>query len=87
MITIGDPYRHTNNQRIDTVLLQKGENGRFYPLQYMSNKTSPQQEKYSKYEPEVLVIIDTLKNFRNYLIGNTFKIVTDCAALQKRFST
>ncbi|GBN18050.1 hypothetical protein AVEN_15842-1 [Araneus ventricosus] len=49
----------------------------------MSEKTSPQEEKYSSYELEVLAIIEDLKKFRNYLIGSKFRIVTDCSAFQR----
>ncbi|GFW11451.1 transposon Tf2-6 polyprotein [Trichonephila clavipes] len=49
-------------------------------------KTTPQEEKYSRYELEVLAVIESLKKFRNYLVGNKFKIVTDCSAFQKTMS-
>lgn len=31
---------------------------------------------------EVLAVVMALKKFRNYLLGNEFKLVTDCAALK-----
>ncbi|XP_023220295.1 uncharacterized protein LOC111622181 [Centruroides sculpturatus] len=65
------------------VLLQRADNGKYYPINYMSRKTSPQQEKYNSYELEVLAVIEGLKNFRNYLLGSKFKIITDCAAFQR----
>ncbi|GBN37778.1 hypothetical protein AVEN_172651-1 [Araneus ventricosus] len=49
----------------------------------MSKKTTPAEEKYDNYELEVLGIITALKKFRVYLLGQHFKIVTDCAAFQK----
>ncbi|GBM37972.1 Transposon Tf2-9 polyprotein [Araneus ventricosus] len=52
----------------------------------MSKKTSPQEEKYSSYELEVLAIIEALKKFRNYLVGSKFRIITDCSAFQKTMS-
>ncbi|GFW63032.1 retrovirus-related Pol polyprotein from transposon 17.6 [Trichonephila clavipes] len=71
------------------VLLQKSDDGLFYPLSlslsihYFSRKTTVQQEKYSSYELEVLAIIEALKKFRSYLLGTKFKIITDCDAFQK----
>ncbi|GFY68698.1 transposon Ty3-I Gag-Pol polyprotein [Trichonephila inaurata madagascariensis] len=49
----------------------------------MSKKTNTAEEKYDSYELEVLAIIDALKKFRVYLLGQQFKIVTDCSAFQK----
>ncbi|GFU32580.1 hypothetical protein TNCV_3044681 [Trichonephila clavipes] len=49
----------------------------------MSKKTNTAEEKYDSYELEVLAIINTLKKFRVYLLGQHFKIVTDCSAFQK----
>ncbi|GFS75548.1 hypothetical protein TNCV_3424961 [Trichonephila clavipes] len=41
------------------------------------------EEKYSSYELEVLAVVNALKKFRTYLLGNHFKIITDCSAFQK----
>ncbi|GFW61932.1 transposon Tf2-9 polyprotein [Trichonephila clavipes] len=49
----------------------------------MSQKTTPAEEKYSSYELEVLAVVSALKKFRTYLLGNPFKIITDCSAFQK----
>ncbi|GFW30132.1 uncharacterized protein TNCV_1054431 [Trichonephila clavipes] len=49
----------------------------------MSKKTNTAEEKYDSYELEVLPIINALKKFRVYLLGQHFKIVTDCSAIQK----
>ncbi|GIY89418.1 endonuclease [Caerostris extrusa] len=46
-------------------------------------KTSLAEEKYSSYELEVLAVVEALKKFRIYLLGNKFKIVTDCSAFEK----
>ncbi|GFW63067.1 retrovirus-related Pol polyprotein from transposon opus [Trichonephila clavipes] len=58
---------------LGAVLLQQGEDGRFYSIHYMSKKTSIQEEKLCSYELEV----------RNYLLGRKFRIQTDCAAFAK----
>ncbi|GFW15283.1 pro-Pol polyprotein [Trichonephila clavipes] len=68
---------------LGAVLLQQGEDGRFYPIHYMSKKTSIQEEKLCSYELEVVAVIEALKKFRNYLLGGKFRIQTDCAAYAK----
>ncbi|GIY59828.1 retrovirus-related Pol polyprotein from transposon 297 [Caerostris darwini] len=65
------------------VLLQEAEDGKLHPIHYMSKKTSLADEKYSSYELEVLAVVEALKKFRIYLLGNKFKIVTDCSAFEK----
>ncbi|GFT71027.1 hypothetical protein TNCV_1247591 [Trichonephila clavipes] len=49
----------------------------------MSKKANTAEEKYDSYELEVLAIINALKKFRVYLLGQHFKIVTGCSAFQK----
>ncbi|GBN44773.1 Transposon Tf2-8 polyprotein [Araneus ventricosus] len=49
----------------------------------MSKKTTPAEEKYSSYELEVLAVVNALRKFRTYLMGNHFKIITDCSAFQR----
>ncbi|GFX25296.1 retrovirus-related Pol polyprotein from transposon 17.6 [Trichonephila clavipes] len=61
----------------------KAEDGKLHPVYYMSKKTNTAEEKYDSYELEVLAIINALKKFRVYLLGQHFKIVTDCSAFQK----
>lgn len=63
------------------VLLQKdSEDQQLHPIQYMSRKTTPVEEKYHSYELEVLAIVEAVKKWRVYLLGIPFKIVTDCNA-------
>lgn len=67
------------------VLLQSDDSDdeRLHPICYMSKKTSEAQQKFHSYELEVLAIVEALKKFRVYLLGLSFKIVTDCAAFTK----
>jgi len=63
------------------ILLQRDQiDNNFHPIYYASGKTTLAEEKYASYELEVLAIIKALKKFRVYLLGNPFKIVTDCKA-------
>ncbi|GFY78096.1 transposon Tf2-9 polyprotein [Trichonephila inaurata madagascariensis] len=76
---------HTDacKQGYGAILLQEAEDGKLHPVYYMSKKTNTAEEKYDSYELEVLAIIKALKKFRVYLLGQHFKIVTDCSAFQK----
>ncbi|GFW54990.1 hypothetical protein TNCV_2786051 [Trichonephila clavipes] len=65
------------------ILLQEAEDGKLHPVYYMSKKTNTAEEKYDSYELEVQAIINALKKFRVYLLGQHFKIVTDCSTFQK----
>jgi len=76
-------HTDASQQGYGAVLLQESEDGKLHPVQYMSKKTTPAEEKYSSYELEVLAVVNALKKFRTYLLGNHFKIVTDCSAFQK----
>ncbi|GFW78636.1 transposon Ty3-I Gag-Pol polyprotein [Trichonephila clavipes] len=69
-------------QGFGAILLQEAEDGKLHPVYYTSKKTNTAEEKYDSYELEVLAIINALK-FRVYLLGQHFKIVTDCSAFQK----
>ncbi|XP_043498670.1 uncharacterized protein LOC122521973 [Polistes fuscatus] len=63
------------------ILLQKSEkDNAWHPIFYASGKTTPAEKKYTSYELEVLAIIKALKKFRVYLLGISFKIITDCRA-------
>lgn len=65
------------------ILLQKNsEDGSLHPVSYMSRKTTTAEEKYSSYELEVLAVIEAVKKYRVYLLGQPFKIVTDCSAFE-----
>ncbi|GFX85932.1 transposon Tf2-9 polyprotein [Trichonephila clavipes] len=76
-------HTDASQQGYGAVLLQQAEDGKLHPVQYMSQKTTPAEEKYSSYELEVLAVVNALKKFRTYLLGNHFKIITDCSAFQK----
>ncbi|GFX35570.1 retrovirus-related Pol polyprotein from transposon 17.6 [Trichonephila clavipes] len=70
------------SEKAQSCIFTKAEDGKLHPVYYMSKKTNTAEEKYDSYELEVLAIINALK-FRVYLLGQHFKIVTDCSAFQK----
>lgn len=66
------------------MLLQRNpEDMQLHPVYYSSRKTSDAEQKYHSYELEVLAIISSLKKFRHYLLGISFKIFTDCSAFEQ----
>ncbi|GFV79865.1 hypothetical protein TNCV_1726901 [Trichonephila clavipes] len=52
----------------------------------MSKKTSDHERKYTSFELEVLAVVEALKKFCIYVLGTSFKIITDCDALVKTLS-
>lgn len=66
------------------IFLQKDDYGNLHPVHFKSKKTTPAQAKYSSYELEAFAVIEALKKFRTYLLGNKFKIVTDCSDFKKK---
>ncbi|GBN99673.1 Retrovirus-related Pol polyprotein from transposon 17.6, partial [Araneus ventricosus] len=76
-------HTDASQQGYGAVLLKEAEDGKLHPVQYMSKKTTPAEEKYSSYELEVLAVVNALRKFRTYLMGNHFKIITDCSAFQR----
>ncbi|GFW98388.1 retrovirus-related Pol polyprotein from transposon 297 [Trichonephila clavipes] len=72
---------------LGAVLLQKSiHDNQFHPVFYMSKKTSDHERKYTSFELEVLAVVEALKKFRIYVLGTSFKIITDCDALVKTLS-
>ncbi|GFW09181.1 retrovirus-related Pol polyprotein from transposon 17.6 [Trichonephila clavipes] len=76
---------HTDacKQGYGAILLQEAEDGKLHSVYYMSKKTNTAEKKYESYELEVLAIMNALKKFRVYLLGQHFKKVTECSAFQK----
>ncbi|GFT25217.1 retrovirus-related Pol polyprotein from transposon 297 [Trichonephila clavipes] len=69
------------------VLLQRSpDDNSLHPIYYMSRKTSETERKYTSYELEVLAIIEAFKKFKVYILGMSFKIITDCNAFTKTMS-
>ena len=64
------------------VLSQKDEEGFDHPIAYFSRKLLPRETRYSATEKELLAIVNSLKHFDVYLLGQEFTIMTDHSALQ-----
>jgi hypothetical protein len=63
------------------ILIQKCD-GQTRVIAYFSKRTTQTEAKYHSYELETLAIVNSLKNFRVYLLGIEFVIVTDCNAVK-----
>lgn len=74
---------HTDASKlgIGAILLQKIED-KLQPVAYYSRQTSPEEQKFHSYELETLALVTALQKFRVYLLGTTFKAVTDCNAIR-----
>lgn len=65
------------------VLLQADENQKWHPVFYFSRHCTDAESKYHSYELEVLAVVETLERFRVYLLGKSFRVLTDCSAISK----
>lgn len=74
---------HTDASKlgIGAILLQNGDKG-LQPIAYYSRQTSPEEQKFHSYELETLAAVTALNRFRVYLLGTSFKLVTDCNAIK-----
>lgn len=61
---------------------KKQECGSFKPICYFSRRTTKDEQKFHSYELETIAIVQSMKQFRHYLIGLRFKVVADCNAIR-----
>lgn len=48
-----------------------------HPIAFESRKLLPHEQLYSMYDNEMLAVMRALAKFRQYLVGNQFKVKTD----------
>lgn len=78
-----DTELHTDASKhaFGAILMQRNfDDGEMHPVRYLSIKTSETEQKYHSYELEVLAVVNAVNKFRVYLLGQHFKIITDCKA-------
>lgn len=67
-------------------VLSQGEIGKDLPIAYASRTLNKAETRYSTIERELLAIVWSVKQFRPYIYGRTFKIVTDHKPLTWMFN-
>lgn len=77
-------HTDASSKGIAGILLQQ-QDGNLKPISYFSRKTSKDESMYHSYELETLAVVESLRRFRIYLVGNHFKVVTDCSAVRYTF--
>ena len=78
-----DIHTDASHTQLGAVISQKGQ-----PIAFYSRKLNPAQTRYTTMERELLAIVETLKEFRNILLGQQIRVYTDHKNLTyKQFNT
>jgi len=76
-------HTDASHKQLGAVISQNGK-----PIAFFSRKLNPAQTRYTTTERELLAIVETLKEFKNILLGHKVKIYTDHKNLTwKNFNT
>jgi hypothetical protein len=65
-------YTDASNKQLGAVIVQEGQ-----PLAFYSRKLNSAQTRYTTGEQELLNIVETLKEFRDILLGQQVVVHTD----------
>lgn len=88
VLSIFDPklttevHTDASSKGYGAVLIQSHDDGKKHVVGYYSQTTKGAESRYHSYELETLAVVKALQHFRHYLIGISFKVVTDCNALK-----
>lgn len=58
------------------------ETGKRHVIGYFSSQTIPVERNYNSYQLDTLAVRDSFPQFRVYLIGIQFTLITDCSAIR-----
>jgi RNase H-like domain found in reverse transcriptase len=76
-------HTDVSHTQLGAVISQEGK-----PIAFYSRKLKPEQTRYTTTERELLSIVETLKKFRNILLGHRIVVHTDHKNLTcKNFNT
>ena len=67
-----DIHTDASKVQLGSVISQNGK-----PIAFYSRKLNPAQTRYTTTERELLAIVETLKEFRNILLGHQIRVYTD----------
>lgn len=87
VLTIFDPvlpielYTDASSEGYGAVLLQK-KDCKLHPVSYYSKRTTEVESRYHSYELETLAVVNAIKNYRHFLHGKHFTVLTDCNSLK-----
>jgi hypothetical protein len=78
-----DIHTDASKHQLGSVISQRGK-----PVAFYSRKLNPAQQRYTTTERELLSIVETLKEFRNILLGQQVVVHTDhLNSTHKQFNT
>src|SRR3954464_4195123 len=72
---------------LGAVLSQDDDQGREYPVLYLSKATNRSERNYGPTQLECLAVVWSIKKLRHYLIGRHFEVIMDHAALKYLMNT